>query len=468
MRFIRHIYYLIFLALLTASCRPDGDVDKLISDTYALIEEGDYAAAQLKVLRAEDLMQDETDYARREELARLKSAIFYNQNVGGRGADYAVEALEHARAMNDTALIILNLHNLGLLTSDLSDAEAYLQEALRLAKKNGYCALNWQILDKLAQIYIINEDFGSAQSCIDELLSCGVSTVSADMEQCFLWLKQGDTERALTGYLSINPDSLTVHGKLMRANAIGEAYIDMGDFRNAIPYRDSTYFYTDSIRRLDGSRQVAEVENEFYAELARARQRFRVLLWSSTGAVLLLGFILFIIWKNTGLRKRQIELSAAIAALNARIAELEPGDKPASLASDYATDAMMDLVEEKFRLSYKLFKGLPQHAVLVKLNFIRDFSAENKAEVKEVYDAIIGRFSDCCSDLRRTFPEMTKDDCVFCTMNYIGCSRCMIAVAMAASEEALRRRKSRIKQKMPEVPFRFFFDPNSHADGTNA
>ena len=108
-------------------------------------------------------------------------------------------------------------------------------------------------------------------------------------------------------------------------------------------------------------------------------------------------------------------------------------------------------------LSFEVFKTLSQYETLRKLNLIRDISPEYKVEIKTVFDAIVGRFSGCCSDMRQAFPGMTNDDCVFCSLNLIGCSKEVISSAMGSSEEALRRRKSRIKQKLPEDLFRFFF-----------
>ena len=82
-----------------------------------------------------------------------------------------------------------------------------------------------------------------------------------------------------------------------------------------------------------------------------------------------------------------------------------------------------------------------------------DFLMQEKGlSKKQLADALGKR-----SDIRQAFPGLTNDDCVFCTMNFMGCSKEFISHAMGSSEEALRRRKSRIKQKLPEDLFHFFF-----------
>ena len=264
----------------------------------------------------------------------------------------------------------------------------------------------------------------------------------------------------MQGYESINPDSLNVYGRLQRTSAIYDILVQQGDYKSALAYKDSIFIYTDSIRELDGSKRVEEIEKSYHASIAEKNHRFQLLLWSAALAVTVILVILFFVLKTLRLKKHQIKLNDKIYALNARIAELMPkSDENNEQIEPTEKDivSISRLIEQKYELSLEVFKSQPQYESLRKLNLIREMSSENKAEIKSLYDSIVGRFSGCCSDTRQAFSGLTNDDCIFCTMNFVGCSKEVISAAMGSSEEALRRRKSRIKQKLPESIFVFFF-----------
>ena len=162
------------------------------------------------------------------------------------------------------------------------------------------------------------------------------------------------------------------------------------------------------------------------------------------------------------LKLKQLDLMNQIAELNVKIEQIKCGDEEesesASNGNATAThEQIIPLLMEKFRLSKEIFLTSQEYATLKKLNLIRDLGADDKIEIKAVGDAIIGRFSDCCLNLRQSYPAMTNDDCLLCAIVYCGCGKEVQSSIMAASDEALRRRKSRIKQKLPENLFMFFF-----------
>lgn len=456
----------LLMAAVAASCRPEGSFDQAVAEAYALIEAGNMQEAQRKALQAEEWLGEDASAVDREALARLYGCVYYRQNLTEKADSCIRVALGYATETGDTSLMIINLFNLGLCETAPGAAISDFGRAADLARKAGNRRLLISALEKEAQGRIATGDFEKAGQLLDEserLDESNSSHIEIMMTRCRLWLAEGKPDSVIAGYRSINPDSLNVFGRLNRATDIERILTEKGDYRNALAYKDSVYMYTDSIRRLDGSRQVAETEREFHASIARKNMRFRILLGVSAAVVTVILLILYFVIRNLRLSRRQIELTDRISALNARIAELRPQEKDQA-ESDRSSgiipadaDPISRLIEEKCRLSLEVFRSLPQYGLLRKLNLIRNLTADNKAEMKTVYDVIIGRFSDCCSDLRSAFPGMTNDDCIFCVMNYAGCSREVISFAMGASDEALRRRKSRIKQKLPEGVFSFFF-----------
>ena len=52
------------------------------------------------------------------------------------------------------------------------------------------------------------------------------------------------------------------------------------------------------------------------------------------------------------------------------------------------------------------------------------------------------------SNLGECCPALTNDDLFYCILSLLGCSKAIIMELMAASSDALKSRKSRIKSKM--------------------
>lgn len=461
---IRDIIFYLLPLLLLSSCSKSDNVDSIMSEAFNLAQEGRYDEAQMKALEAEELLTDNASLENRESLARLYGLIFFQQNIRNKAKNNLQQALNYATELNDTSLIIMNLFNLGLCATTEEEAIPNFKQAAVLAEKTGSSLQQSSALEKLAQTHISIGDFSKAQQFLDEANELCENNNILQLEiattQCRLWLAEKKYDAALQGYESINPDSLNVYGRLQRTSAIYDILVQQGDYKSALAYKDSIFIYTDSIRQLDGSKRVEDIEKSYHASIAEKNHRFQLLLWFATltGTVILV--ILFFVLKTLRLKKHQIELNDKIYALNARIAELMPksdehNEQMGPTEKDIAS--ISRLIEQKYKLSLEVFKSLPQYETLRKLNLIREMSNKNKAEIKSLYDSIVGRFSGCCSDTRQAFSGLTNDDCIFCTMNFVGCSKEVISTAMGSSEEALRRRKSRIKQKLPESIFVFFF-----------
>lgn len=454
----------VFFVSLSSSCSQNQDPAVILKEAFSLANEERYDEAQFKALEAEELLADNVSLENRESLARLYGLIFFQQNIRDKAKINLRQALNYATELNDTSLIITNLFNLGLCATTENEAVSNFKQVAVLAEKAGFTSLQSSAFEKLAQTYTSTGDFGKAQQYLDSADDlCGNNSIlqlEIVTTQCRLWLAESKYEAALQGYKSINPDSLNVYGRLQRTNAIYDILVQQGDYKNALAYKDSIFVYTDSIKQLDGSKRVEEIEKTYHAAIAEKNHKFQLMVWSAALAVAVILVILFFVLKTLRLKKRQIELNDKICALNARIAELMPKSDENDEQKESTEEDIVSisrLIEQKYALSLEVFKSLPQYESLRKLNLIREMSKENRAEIRSMYDVIVGRFSGCCSDTRQVFPGLTNDDCVFCTMNFVGCSKEVISAAMGSSEEALRRRKSRIKQKLPESIFMFFF-----------
>lgn len=99
----------------------------------------------------------------------------------------------------------------------------------------------------------------------------------------------------------------------------------------------------------------------------------------------------------------------------------------------------------------------PVYSRLKQLNLKRDSETIDKKAAREILDGVIGQFADVCTNLRQLYDGMTYDDVLYCAAIYVGFSKELASVAFGSSEDALRRRKSRIKQKLPTAVFEAVF-----------
>lgn len=452
---------IVFLSILIVSCSHNDDLHSVLESANDKFTNKDLDEAQSELLKAESLITSETPIQEKEYLERLKGMNYLELRVMDKATVSLRKALDYSKQMNDTSRIIQNSFNLGLCNNTAEEAIGIYEYVVDLSEYSEQ-SLVPQALEKLAQAYIFNKDYSKAQQALDRAYklvgSNSPMTQEVAFTQCELWLAEDSLHAALTGFRSIPADSCSMVGKLSRAEHIYDILYELGDYKAALAYKDSIQQFTDSIKNIDGANRVQRIENTYWQNVEKERARFRMLLYSSLAAVTALAIMLFFVLKNLRLKRRQVLLSDQIAELNVKLSALQPKEEnDGHNADSKETDDIMQLIMEKFRLSMEIFKTQPQYDLLKKLNLIRDFDSANKQEVKEVTAEIIGRFSDACSSLRQTVPAMTNDDILLCSMSFCGCSKEVISAMMRSSEEAVRRRKSRIKQKLPEALFSFFF-----------
>lgn len=451
------------------SCDNDSNIiNKNLSEAKVLADKGEFDAAQKILIETRHLINDATSLQDKEAYENLQGQVYYSLNAIDKAKIACENALEYSKEMKDTLLILQNAFNLGLCENEYEKAAAIYEYTVAISEKHSP-SMYPQALEKLAQVYIQVNEYKKAQEALDRAYNASVSVndnvtlQQIAFTQCELWQAQGSLDMALAGFKSIPADSCSLAGKLIRANSIYSILYGRGEYEEAIEYLDSVHQFTDSIKSINGTARIDKIESEYKEQYAEQQDRYRILLFSTISIVAVMLMLLFFSHKNAELKRKQLSLINQIADLNVKIQKLNSIDNESGTydqdqeTAPFANDQMIFLLMEKFKLSKEIFQSSPQSSILKKLNMIRGLSHENKTEVKTVSEAIIGRFSDCCSNLRQACPAMTNDDCLFCAIVYNGCNREVQSVIMSASDEALRRRKSRIKQKLPQQLFSFFF-----------
>ena len=202
---------------------------------------------------------------------------------------------------------------------------------------------------------------------------------------------------------------------------------------------------------------MSKTESEFATRLYKEKKSREITAIIALCIIIILLVILLGGIKRRLMMKKQLELNEQILKLNLKIAQLiESHDESDTVGQNDNSDIQPEVIE-KLRLNKELFISQPIYGRLKQLNLKRDSETIDKAMAREVLDGVIGQFADVCTNLRQLYDGMTYDDVLYCAAIYVGFSKELASVAFGSSEDALRRRKSRIKQKLPTAVFEAVF-----------
>lgn len=98
-------------------------------------------------------------------------------------------------------------------------------------------------------------------------------------------------------------------------------------------------------------------------------------------------------------------------------------------------------------LHYKIFQRTPEYDELQGLKYLRDqfVSPRNRDRLMQ---AVENAYKDELTALRNISPELTAEDCFLCMMSMMKFSTHDIAACLGVSDDAIRKRRSRIRQKI--------------------
>ena len=254
-----------------------------------------------------------------------------------------------------------------------------------------------------------------------------------------------------------NVRDLNLYGRLSRYQNLYAIEIGKGRYESALEYRDSIDGIKNNIDSISFDEKLSKTESEFASKLEKEKRNREFTVIIALCIIIILSVFLFGGIKRRILMKKQLELNEQILKLNLKIAQLtESHDESDTVGQNDNTDIQPEVIE-KLRLNKELFMSQPVYSRLKQLNLKRDSETIDKRAAREILDGVIGQFADVCSNLRLLYGGMTYDDVLYCAAIYVGFSKELASVAFGSSEDALRRRKSRIKQKLPPAVFETIF-----------
>lgn len=115
--------------------------------------------------------------------------------------------------------------------------------------------------------------------------------------------------------------------------------------------------------------------------------------------------------------------------------------------SQASTHSSFTINTAALELHYKIFQRTTEYDELQGLKYLRDqfVSPRNRDRLMQ---AVESAYKDELTALRNISPELTAEDCFLCMMSMMKFSTHDIAACLGVSDDAIRKRRSRIRQKL--------------------
>ncbi len=459
-----HKVYTVVIAIFLSLVACDNNN---VSEYYSKIQKAEDLISQdkndetLSLLFELENNLDETilDTLKYKVLSRIGS-IYYSDFKKDKADDYFNKALAVARKCGKD-YESMALWNRCLTISDNDSILIYLKDCQNISHASGSRYTEAMSGINLASAYIQTQNLDKAREILDtmEYVVGNDSVLINELANARLnYLIRSKNFEDAKGILDAqNVRDLNLYGRLSRYQNLYAIEIGKGRYESALEYRDSIDGIRNNIDSISFDEKLSKTESEFATRLYKEKKNREITAIIALCIIIILLVFLFAGIKRRLMMKKQLELNEQILKLNLKIAQLTESHDESDTVGQNDNTYIQPEVIEKLRLNKELFIRQPIYGRLKQLNLKRDSETIDKAMAREVLDGVIGQFADVCTNLRQLYDGMTYDDVLYCAAIYVGFSKEVASVAFGSSEDALRRRKSRIKQKLPTAVFEAIF-----------
>ena len=458
----KNLYSILAIFLLVVACNSghNSEIYRGLQKAENLISEDKKDEALSLLFELENNL-DETipDTLKYKVLSRIGS-IYYSDFKKDKADDYFNKALAVARKCGKD-YESMALWNRCLTISDNDSILIYLKDCHNISHASGSRYTEAMSGINLASAYIQTKNLDKAREILDtmEYVVGNDSVLINELANVRLnyLISSKSFDKAKETLDAQNVRDLNLYGRLSRYQNLYAIEIGKGRYESALEYRDSIDGIKINIDSISFDEKLSKTESEFATRFYKEKKSREITAIIALCIIIILLVFLFAGIKRRLMMKKQLELNEQILKLNLKIAQLtESHDESDTVGQNDNTDIQSEVIE-KLRLNKELFISQPIYGRLRQLNLKRDSETIDKAMAREVLDGVIGQFADVCTNLRQLYDGMTYDDVLYCAAIYVGFSKELASVAFGSSEDALRRRKSRIKQKLPTAVFEAVF-----------
>ncbi len=430
-------------------------IESDLTEANDLIDKGENEKALELLLDAQSHLDDNISPVLRMRLYQRLSGPYYYVYKKGDSKEYCKKAIEAAREADSLQWLPTLLWNQVLTIEDVDSVDMFLRECRDLSDifDQHQMAIRSRIF--LAKISILKDELAEAEEILDSIAVNPMldddNKIDLQIERAQLYERQERYPEAIKVLDSIPRDGLSCDGKSNLYQLLYWSARKAGSLDEALAYRDSLSIYQDSINSIKTSEKITNTENNYTKRMAKEEEKQR-LMWlvGGTALVFMICIIIFLS-RSKAMKSRQLKLIEKISQLNSRLVELEKLE-----SETHEADTLSPIVE-KFRLTKEFFFTLPQSDLVNVLNMTTNPDDIPKEKLKALSESVTGTFAEVCANLRNVEKNVTQDDAWLCVCSYIGLNKDVTGAVMHSSDDAMRKRKSRIRQKLPSSLFELFF-----------
>lgn len=331
--------------------------------------------------------------------------------------------------------IALSIHDIDLMSVVYKNMATLFNEQGKYVEANSYISK--------ALPYLFNEDdFTSACSIKGDILNN---------------LEKADSA---VYYWKIGKNSSNIYVKTSSYQSLFLESKRMKDWENSVLYADSFVVLYDSINTMSYRAELDSLMDNHMVELYKYKLsvKNKQIIVGLITAFVFLAFTLIIVylWRD---RRRQMRYLSLQQQLMENRTETMLLHDVTDMATDDNDVELYKLSEERFAICLSLFKATDGYKKLCELE--KSTPKIRRALVLNYRLKIIGdirkSFVDVMTDFKEQCATLTHDDLLYCILILLNTSKDNIWDIMNSTPDAIKTRKSRIKNKMDTELFERIF-----------
>lgn len=365
----------------------------------------------------------------------------------------------------DSLRTCYNLKNIGnafLLERQWDSAYYYYQQALPIAFSLNNSGLLSAIYKNMATLYNEQNKFVDADACISRALGY-LSEGESYMAACSI---KGDImdnmnkKDSAVHYWTIGAGSSNAYVKTSSYHSLFLESKRMEDWESSTLYADSFITFYDSIQIMNDRAEIDRLMDNHLVELHRYKltAKNQRVVGSLVIVFLSLVFILIMLyfWRDRLRQKKYVSLQQQL--MKNRTETMLLHEESDDMTKDRNIE-LYKLEEERFAICMSLFRATNGYKKLCELK-----ESTPKARILivtnyrlKIISDIRRTFVDVMTDFKERCTTLTNDDLLYCILVLLDTPKEVIWDVMSSTPDAMKTRKSRIKNKMDTKLFEHIF-----------